>query len=511
MKGRLAPIAILIGLGFSLVGTSARADDAADAQKADAAKRFDRALQLFEDGDNSGALAEFKQIYATTPSPVVLFNIGLVYAAMGRPVDAVDALQSVVSSDALSAAQRDKAKSTLDDQQARIGRLMVTTTPDGARIDVDNVELARTPLSAPVRVSEGTHVIGAVATGYVPAHKEVVIAGNADATVHFDLVASQTKRMANLTVQSTLDAADVLVDGKKAGVTPLATSLTIAPGNHKIELRRPGYTTESHDIVLGEGATGDVSFSPQIDQNMLSRSGATVALDLSEPNVIVTVDDHQLGAYAGTLRLPRGPHRLKVETDGFLPFERTIDAGAPNSDVIAVDFVPTPETRAAHDRSVSFHRTWGWIGVGAGALIAGGGATWLVINKSAKDQTAKDLSTIESEALNTTGRCNWKSGKTYQNGSGQPLYSDGTLITADTCNGLVSSFQSKHDNAVSKDIVGYVGLGVGGAVAITGVVLLVTGEPADRFNRRRGNAASSWHFALTPGPGQIGSGLSVTF
>ena len=40
--------------------------------KAEAAKRFDRGLTLFDEGDNAGALAEFKQVYQTMPNPVVL-------------------------------------------------------------------------------------------------------------------------------------------------------------------------------------------------------------------------------------------------------------------------------------------------------------------------------------------------------------------------------------------------------------------------------------------------------
>ena len=55
-------------------------------------------------------------------------------------------------------------------------------------IDIDGVEVAKTPLTAPLRVSEGSHVIGAVAEGYAHAHKEIVVAGNADASVAFELV-----------------------------------------------------------------------------------------------------------------------------------------------------------------------------------------------------------------------------------------------------------------------------------------------------------------------------------
>jgi hypothetical protein len=215
---------------------------------------------------------------------------------------------------------------------------------------------------------------------------------------------------------------------------------------------------------------------------------------LSEPNVVVTVDDRQMGAYAGALRLPLGPHRLKVETNGFLPFERTVNVGAPGSDLIPVDFVPTPETRAAHDRSVRMHRTWGWIGVGAGALLAGGGGVWLLVNQSSKDQAVQDLNQINSKIENNIAPCDTRNGA-------DPA----------VCNGLAVDAQTAYDDAAAKDVFGYVGIGVGAAVAITGVVLLVTGEPADRFEHRRASRERPLRIALTPGPGQIGTGVSLSF
>src|SRR5450432_439763 len=105
MSSRISVAALLAALCL-LASPIAHADEP-QPNKAEAAARFDRGLQLFNEGDNAGALAEFKQTYAIMPNPVVLYNIGLVYAAMGRPVEAVDALTPVVSAASLSADQRE--------------------------------------------------------------------------------------------------------------------------------------------------------------------------------------------------------------------------------------------------------------------------------------------------------------------------------------------------------------------------------------------------------------------
>jgi hypothetical protein len=56
-----------------------------------------------------------------------------------------------------------------------------------------------------------------------------------------------------------------------------------------------------------------------------------------------------------------------------------------------------------------------------------------------------------------------------------------------------------------------IGIGVGAAAAVTGVVLLLTGESSHRFDPPTETARNSRRLRLTPGPGQFGLGLSGTF
>ena len=112
-----------------------------------------------------------------------------------------------------------------------------------ATIEVDNVEVGRTPQAAPFNVAGGVHVVGAVASGYAPMRKEVTVAGGATAEVKLDLVEMQG-RVAHVMVKTHLPGADVVVDGQVVGKTPFPSSLTVAPGlAHAIELRREGYVT----------------------------------------------------------------------------------------------------------------------------------------------------------------------------------------------------------------------------------------------------------------------------
>lgn len=489
MNGTLFAGALLTAaLCFTPLTAHAQASDAA---KAEVAKRFDRGVALFDEGDNAGALAEFKHVYSTMPNAVVLYNIGLVYAAMGRPVDAVDALRSVVDDKSLSSAQHERAVRTLADQEARIGRLTVTTIPPGARISIDNVDVATTPLTAPLRVAAGSHVVGAVAAGYALARKEVVVAGNADATLELQLVRADAERDANLMVRSRLPAGEVLVDGKLAGKTPLAASLSIPAGRHTIELRRAGYVTAKQTIDLSEGATGEVLLEPTIDSKALNTEGVFFALDVGRKDAELYVDQERLGPYKAPIRLPTGPHRVRVEAAGFMPLERDVTLEGGKNNVLSAKLEPTPETRAAHDENVAFHRTWGIIGIGAGVLLAGGGAAYLGVNASAKDDARKALDQANQELDNEAPpHCDISGGNSAQE-----------------CNDYVDEKLQEYDSAKGRDMIGFVGIGVGAAALVTGVVFLLTGESAGEYGTR-GQAP---RLALTSGPTGFGAGLSGSF
>jgi len=471
----------------------------AELNKAQAAQRFDRGLQLFNEGDNAGALAEFKQTYALMPNPIVRFNIGLVYAAMSRPVDAVDALTPVVDSATLSPEQRERAQKTLADQQLRIARVSVTTVPAGARIDVDGVEVARTPLTAPLRVAAGSHVIGAVAEGYAPARKEIIVAGNADASVSFELVLSTAKRPANLTIRSRITDAQVLLDDQPIGKTPLASSLAVPAGQHTIELRRPGYQSGTQRVEVGESSTADVTLDLVVDSQALAKDGADLTISVREPNLNLSIDQEPLRLYTGTLRLPKGAHHLHLEQAGYQPFDQDIMLDSSKPLLLTPYLMPTPEARKAHNDNVRFHRTWGWILTGAGAAVAGGGVAWLAVNSSKKSDT---LSTYN----------HWVD--LAQPGTDSDTVCDSSSANgdADQCNAEVAAAKDAYDDAKARDIPGYIAVGVGSAALATGIVLLLTGDSAHRYDPPEKQAKSkppTW--ALSPGPGRLGLALSATF
>ena len=204
-------------------------------------------------------------------------------------MEAVEALDKVLAAPgALTGDRLARAKQTRDEQAQRIAKLSVVTNVP-ASIEVDNVEVGHTPLTGPLPVAGGLHVVGAVASGYAPQRKEVTVAGGATAEVKLDLVEMQG-RVAHATIRTHLPGADIVIDDQVVAKTPLQKSLTVAPGQHKIELRRAGYATARQDLLLGDGASGEVALEPEEDRTALGTLGGTLALEASETEPVVTVD-----------------------------------------------------------------------------------------------------------------------------------------------------------------------------------------------------------------------------
>jgi len=144
---RRAACAAFLLLATVLTAPATRAADNVDPTRAEAAERFDRALRLVNAGDLSGSLAEFQRAYALVPSAVLLYNIGLVHAAMHRPVAAVKALQQVVDhAESLNPDEVVRARRVLQEQTDSIGQVAVTTNMKEGVVEIDNVEIFKTLL-----------------------------------------------------------------------------------------------------------------------------------------------------------------------------------------------------------------------------------------------------------------------------------------------------------------------------------------------------------------------------
>ncbi len=463
-----ACLALAAGLGTPSVHAAPNEDQSA--VRKEAAERFDQGLRLFNEGNNSGALAEFQRAYELVPNPVVLYNVGLVYASMGQPVKAVEALEEVLQSKAgLSESERIRAEELLKEQARRVATLQLDNAPPGSVVSIDGVEVGRAPFKAPLRITVGTHVISVVEPGTYPFTHELTVAGGENKRVSAELVPLQ-RETAQIVIETPLPGADVVVDGKVVGTTPATSTFTVTPGKHRVELRRTGYRLAAVDAELTAGGSTKLNLSPEIDEAKLeAKTAGTVQLKLSEPNASVTVNGKKLTGSLGPLLLPAGQHMFLIEMSGFISQRKNIVLAAGSLMDLDVTLDPTQETRQAYVSRVHRQQLIGWITLGSGAAVAIGGSVFTVINNKKLNDAQTGYNDILYQTVDHSGRnCD--------------VYNPSFDRAA--CDQAISSAYDNLQQKRTFRTVGWVTTGVGAAAVVTGAILLLTSDDASRYDRK---------------------------
>jgi serine/threonine-protein kinase len=114
--------------------------------------------------------------------------------------------------------------------------LEVESSPPGASVFLDGVEVGTTPMSLE-RASRAEHDVAVALEGYLPAHERVTFDPD---SVDVPLVFALQPARASLFLTSTPSSAEVLVDGDKVGETPIE-GFELREGAHQVEVRKKGF------------------------------------------------------------------------------------------------------------------------------------------------------------------------------------------------------------------------------------------------------------------------------
>jgi hypothetical protein len=485
MRPRLLS-AVCLTLTLTLSGVAPAAEDT----RAEARERFDRGLRLFKAGDDGGALAEFQRAYELTQHPLVLFNIAQIQAKRGAAVEALASFDKLLANPGVLDAERvEQARALRAEQLGRIAEVELDVQVPNTAIELDGVEIARTPLTGALRVPSGQHVLGVFAPGHQPVRRSITVAGQSRTKLAIPLVPLEGKP-ALIEVKSKLRGAELYVDGELVGRTPLAASIAVAPGTRTLELRRKGYTSAKQSLTLGAGTTGSV----MLDPTPAGAPSTELALELSEPDTLIFVDDEPRGTYSKPIPLPEGEHLLRVERRDFLPFQRVVTVAPTGVTRVRIELEPTAEFRASYADRTSSRRTWSWITIGGGLAIAGGSAGFLVWNRS-EESKAKDEFEREFARGEAGGDC------------------QASVSRPPECDVALDLALDNLESVRGREKFGWVGLGVGAAVGVLGTVLLLTNDDPDRYEPRSESdvfgrlkvTPSAWADARGGGVGLLGS------
>jgi formylglycine-generating enzyme required for sulfatase activity len=195
------------------------------------------------------------------------------------------------------------------------GRLQIET-PVAARVSVDGNELGNAP--GEFELTPGKHRIAIAAERYQPFAADVEIAGAGELQ---SFQPQLVPNWADVNVTSEPAGAQVLIDGKARGATPLRTE--VLAGNHPIELRLEGFKPWTTDVQVKAGeplALGPVK---------LGLPDGRLALRSEPSGASVSVS----GVYRGQTPLelelrPDLAHEVVITKPGYEAATRQVSLGA---------------------------------------------------------------------------------------------------------------------------------------------------------------------------------------
>jgi hypothetical protein len=158
-----------------LVAGAAGTAHADDDPRAAAADHYARGTELAQQGLYEAALEQFNAAYATSPHFAVLYNVGQAQMALGRPLEAIEALAKYLhdGADQVPLSRREQVQAQIGLLESRLAELTVITIPVGAAIRLDGRDVGRTPLFQPIRLAAGLHTITASLADGVPVMREI--------------------------------------------------------------------------------------------------------------------------------------------------------------------------------------------------------------------------------------------------------------------------------------------------------------------------------------------------
>lgn len=161
-------------------------------QISEAREHFERAMELYKSGDFKIALVELQRAYAIAPSYKILYNIAQANRQLSSYAAAYNAYAQYLEQggDDIPADRRLAVEEELSGLRMRTAKLRVLSNVEGAEIRIDNVQVATTPLVAPLLVDAGEHTV-TVVYNERSASKPVTLSGAEELTLEVPLAAPE--------------------------------------------------------------------------------------------------------------------------------------------------------------------------------------------------------------------------------------------------------------------------------------------------------------------------------
>jgi len=320
---RMKPLAAVFFTCLCAVHSPARADEDA---MTEAAQRFQKGVELFDEGEHGAALAEFHWAYSLKPHFAVLYNIAQCYNAIGDIEKALEYFERYTEegADQIPKKRLNEVNDSIEHLMGLVAELTVTTHPEGATIRVDGKIVGTAPFAG-AYVAAGPHSLEVSFPGFMPLQEEVVFTGGQKVNKLFKL--KEDSRQGTLEVITNAPKSKVYIDGREMGAVPWTGTLIV--GEHTVVVKAPGYHDATRPLVVKPGEERTI----EIEMNMKGQPGKLV-IDTGVQGVQLFVDGMNKGKTPiKGFMLPPGIYNVHATKEGYADWEGdvTVQEGTPTS------------------------------------------------------------------------------------------------------------------------------------------------------------------------------------
>jgi hypothetical protein len=289
---------------------------------------FLRGNELLEAREPERALDLFLRSRALVPSIANTTNAGLSLERLGRLDEALDMYEELLASFAerLTEQERTALAAKVAQLRAQVSTLEVSANVEGTLV-VDGRRRGTVPLSAPVRVAPGLHVVRVLRDGYTPAEATITAARGQNIRVDLKLDALTAVGRLHVTDASNTPELEVLIDGSPLGPVPWEGSL--GPGRHVVQLRgrEAGTAPVAVNVLAGQTVPLALRASPL---------GPSLRVEVDPRSAQIALDGVEVSRGIWEGRLPVGPHAAEAWEEGYQRERISFTPGGPRTARVAL-------------------------------------------------------------------------------------------------------------------------------------------------------------------------------
>jgi hypothetical protein len=205
---------------------------------------------LFQDGDYNGAALKFQKAYAASKDARLLWNVAAAEKNLRHYSKVISALEQYLAEggDKLTEQDRSDAKQLVETVAAFVGNLEITVDQPDAEIAIDGEPAGKSPLSAPLRLDHGQHVVTVKKPGFEEYSARPNIGGGETETLKVVLKAILHQGRLRVVAGP---GETITVNGKVVGKG--SWEGTLESGQHTVSVSGRGKRTKEADVLVRDG------------------------------------------------------------------------------------------------------------------------------------------------------------------------------------------------------------------------------------------------------------------